>query len=125
MITLVSVFIAGGLGSVSRMLLGGFVQSRLHVAFPAGTLAVNVLGCIAVGVFAKLFLHGQTENLVRAALIVGFCGGFTTFSTFSYETFGLIAAGNWPRALAYAGASLVLCVLGTAVGFGLGPSLNR
>ena len=125
MTVLVLIFVAGGLGSACRYSLAGFIQGHAHVAFPVGTLAVNVLGCAAVGLLARFFLHSQTELLTRTALVVGFCGGFTTFSTFTYETMGLINAGDWPRAVAYVGASLATCLLGTMAGFALGPSLNR
>jgi CrcB protein len=124
-VVILFVFLGGGAGSVCRYLLGGFVQSRLHTPFPYGTLAVNILGCVAVGIVAKYFLHGQTELLTRTALIVGFCGGFTTFSAFSLETLGLWMGGKPAAALAYAAVSFALCLGGTAAGFALGPSLNR
>jgi CrcB protein len=119
------VFFGGGLGSVCRYLLGGLVQTRSHAEFPVGTLVVNVLGCIAIGLLAKYFLHGQTQLMLRTALIVGFCGGFTTFSTFSFEAFGLWTGGRQLAALAYVAASLALCLIGTAAGYALGPSVNR
>jgi CrcB protein len=86
---------------------------------------VNALGCIAIGVLAKYFLHSQTQLLTRTALIVGFCGGFTTFSAFSFETFGLLTGGKPMSALAYVVASVAICIAGTAAGYALGPSLNR
>lgn len=119
------VFLGGGVGSVFRYLLGGLVQSRSHSPFPIGTLVVNVLGCVAVGVLAKYFLQGQTHLLMRTALIVGFCGGFTTFSTFSLEALGLWTGGKPVTALAYVAASFALCLVGTAAGYSMGPSLNR
>lgn len=122
---IVLIFVGGGLGSVCRFLLGGLVQRGAHLAFPTGTLAVNVLGCIAIGVFAKIFLHNQTDLLARTTLIVGFCGGFTTFSTFSYETVGLINGGEWGRAVSYVVASVAACLIGTAVGFAVAPTLTR
>jgi len=117
------IFVGGGLGSVARYLLGGFVQARTHT-FPTGTLVVNVLGCIAIGLLAKYFLHAQTDNVLRSALIVGFCGGFTTFSTFSLETMGLITGGRTGAAAAYIGGSLLLCLVGTSIGYLLGPTQN-
>jgi len=103
---LLAIFVGGGVGSVVRYLLGAFVNQQTGWQFPTGTLVVNVLGCLAIGFLAKLFLHAQTEQLTRAALIVGFCGGFTTFSTFSYETLGLINGGRWMAAGAYIALSL-------------------
>lgn len=121
---ILAVFIGGGVGSVCRYLLGGLIESRSSSPFPFGTLMVNVLGCLAIGVLAKYFLNGQTHSLSRAALIVGFCGGFTTFSAFSLETFRLFTAGRPMTALAYVAASVGLCVLGTAAGYAIGPSMS-
>jgi CrcB protein len=116
---LLAVFLGGGVGSVCRYLLSSVVQSRPKAEFPLGTLVVNVAGCIVVGALAKLFLDAQPQTIARAALIVGFCGGFTTFSAFSFETFGLVSAGKPWTALVYVLASLALCVAGTSIGFAL------
>ena len=121
---LIWIFVGGGAGSVCRYLLGGFVQARTHPDFPIGTLVVNVLGCVAIGLIGKYFLHSQTQLLTRTALMAGFCGGFTTFSAFSYETLGLITGGAWGRAMLYVGLSVLTCILGTAAGFRLGPTMN-
>ena len=118
------IFVGGGAGSVTRYLVGGFVQTRAHPDFPVGTLVVNVLGCVAIGLIGKYFLHSQTQLLTRTALMVGFCGGFTTFSAFSYETFGLITGGSWARAMVYIALSVLTCILGTAAGFRFGPTMN-
>ena len=119
------VFLGGGIGSVCRYLLAELVQSRSHSEFPIGTLVVNVLACIAIGLLAKYFLHDQAQLLLRTSLIVGFCGGFTTFSAFSVEAFELWSGGNPAAALAYVVASFILCLFGTAAGYAVGPSLNR
>ncbi len=118
------IFVAGGAGSICRYLLGTLVQARAHADFPVGTLAVNVLGCVAIGLIGKYFLHSQTQLLTRTALMAGFCGGFTTFSAFSYETLGLITGGAWGRAMAYVALTTIACVLGTAAGFAYGPTMN-
>jgi fluoride exporter len=110
---------AGALGSVLRYLLGRLTQRAVPVAFPVGTLAVNVLGCLLVGIAARHFLNDETQPILRAAILVGFCGGFTTFSTFSFETFGLFASGAWMKAIAYVMASTVLCLASTALGYQL------
>ena len=122
---ILAVFLGGGIGSVCRYLIGGLVQARSPVQFPIGTLAVNVLGCVVVGILARYFLHGQTQTMLRAALIVGFCGGFTTFSAFSLETFGLLSGGKVLAAFAYVVVSFALCIIGTTLGYALGPALNR
>ena len=117
--------LGGAMGSVARYLLGQAVQSALsHHNFPIGTLAVNILGCFAIGVLAKVLMHGQTELPVRAFLMIGFCGGFTTFSTFTLETFAFIQGGEWARAALYVGMSAVICVVATAAGFAIGRPLN-
>jgi CrcB protein len=112
------IFVGGGVGSLCRYLLAGAIQSRAHAGFPFGTLAVNVIGCLIIGVIARQVLNMQSDVMVRAALITGFCGGFTTFSTFSYETMGLIAGGEWAKASLYVGLSVVACLAGTAIGMG-------
>lgn len=114
--TVLLIALGGAAGSVSRYGLGLIVQRTTH-AFPLGTLTVNVLGCVLVGILARFFMHTQTHPDLRAMLIVGFCGGFTTFSTFSLEVVGLAQGGDWPRAAGYVAASLLFCIAGTALGF--------
>jgi CrcB protein len=110
---------AGAAGSVLRYLLGRLAQRALPATFPVGTLFVNVLGCLLVGVAARHFLNDETQPVLRAAVLVGFCGGFTTFSAFSLETFGLFAGGAWMKAIAYVMASTILCLGSTALGYQL------
>lgn len=117
--------LGGAVGSVARYLMGRAVQGALHLEFPIGTFAVNVLGCLAIGVLAKFFLNSQTELPLRATLMVGFCGGFTTFSTFSLETLGLIQGGQWGKAAAYVALSALVCIGATAGGFALARPLNQ
>ena len=105
------------MGSVARYGLSVLLQRTTHAAFPIGTLVVNVLGCILVGALARAFMHTQTQPELRAMLVVGFCGGFTTFSAFSLEVVGLAQGGEWMRAVGYVVASVLLCLAGTAIGF--------
>jgi CrcB protein len=89
--------VAGGglLGSLSRYWLAGMVQQLSDSGFPAGTLAVNVLGSLVIGVVMALSLErGVIAAELRIFLTIGFCGGFTTMSTFSYETLALLRAGE-------------------------------
>ena len=121
----VVIFLGGGFGSICRYLLGGLFQSRPHTGL-IGTLVVNALGCVAIGVLAKYFLHDQTQLLTSAALTVGFMGAcFTTFSTFSLEALALVAGGRPLAALSYVAGSLCLCLMGTAASYAIAPSLNR
>ena len=113
---LVYVALGGALGSVLRYVIGGSVQRAMHAGFPYGTLMVNVTGCFIIGVLIKLFMNVEPPAPLRALLVVGFCGGFTTFSTFSSETIGLIESGDYARAGAYVLASVVLCLAATGAG---------
>jgi fluoride exporter len=111
----------GAIGSVLRYLSSGFVQ-RLDFwgSFPAGTLAVNFVGCTLLGLLGGLsdsrFLFGPGGRLF---VFIGILGGFTTFSTFSYETLALIRAGEAAKAALNASASLLLCLAGTWLGYGV------
>lgn len=119
------IFVGGGVGSLCRYGLAGLVNSRAQAAFPGfpvGTLVVNVLGCLAIGLLARHMFNMQSDVLAKAALITGFCGGFTTFSTFSYETIALISGGEWGKASFYVGVSVAACLAGTAIGLGRLPA---
>ncbi len=87
------VMLAGGLGSGARYLVGRWAFERLGSAFPFGTLLVNVAGCFALGAVAHLAASSSWSPELRAALTVGFLGGFTTYSSFNHETLGLLASG--------------------------------
>jgi fluoride exporter len=113
-------YIAAGsaLGGVSRYLVGGMVQRILDTTFPAGTLVVNLTGSFLLGLFLRYALETPTLTPeVRAFLTIGFCGGYTTFSTFSYETFALLEDGEWTRAGLYAALSVLLALAATILGF--------
>ena len=109
---------AGGLtGSVARYWLAGLVQRAAGSSFPAGTLTVNVLGSFVIGVVMALALdRGMLSENTRLLLTTGFCGGFTTMSTFSYETLALMEAGQVASALANVATSVVVCVGASWVG---------
>lgn len=103
---------AGSLGAIARYVVSGWAQ-RLGAGFPWGTLAVNVLGCLAIGVLMYLFQQRQAlSEHTRLALMVGFLGAFTTFSAFGYETFSMLREGDAPVALANIGANVILCLSG-------------
>ena len=108
--------LGGAAGSVLRYLVGGAVQRMSDSGFPVGTMVVNVSGCFIIGVLVRQFLNMQLSPELRALLIVGFCGGFTTFSTFSAETLGLIEGGEYGRAAGYVVLSVTLCLAATLAG---------
>src|SRR5256714_6694047 len=108
--------LGGAIGSLLRYVLGRVVQGMSTSGFPIGTLFVNVSGCFIIGVLVRQFMNVQLTPESRALLIVGFCGGFTTFSTFSAETIGLIEGGEYARATTYVALSVGLCLLATLTG---------
>ena len=112
--------LGGAVGSVARYLLGGVVQRAAGLAFPIGTLAVNVTGSFVAGFLLRYFMNVQTHPTLRAALIVGFCGGFTTFSAFTTETLGLFEGGEYARAALYVAASVALSLMAVFAGFAAG-----
>jgi CrcB protein len=116
---LLLIALGGAAGSVLRYLIGGKVQHFAPHGFPLGTLVVNVVGCILIGIFIRQFMNVQTHNHMRALLIVGFCGGFTTFSAFSIETVGLIEGGEYSRAIGYITLSVLLCLTATFAGMSM------
>lgn len=98
----------GSLGTLARYGLQGVVQDRTGPLFPAGTLAVNLVGCFLLGGIGQYSLtHISIPADWRVGVTVGFFGAFTTFSTFSWETVHLLDDGDWMRALLYAGASFL------------------
>src|SRR5205823_4296104 len=108
--------VGGAAGALLRYLIGGAVQRMSAGGFPIGTMFVNVSGCFLIGILLRQFLNMQLSPELRAFLIVGFCGGFTTFSTFSAETLGLIEGGEYGRAMSYVILSVVLCLSATFMG---------
>ncbi len=101
------VLIGGGVGAIARWLLSLFVQEKIGSVFPLGTLLVNVLGSLLLGfVMGASLFYGGFSHEERLFLATGFAGGFTTFSTFSYETLSLLETEHL-LALIYVGANLL------------------
>jgi CrcB protein len=117
---LLYVAVGSAIGGVSRYLLGGLIQRLLDTTFPAGTLLINISGSFLLGAIIRYAVETPTISPeVRAFLTIGFCGGYTTFSTFSYETVALLEDSEWTRAGLYVAASIVLSLVGTLLGFAL------
>ncbi len=118
--TLVLVFLGGGLGSVARTLIGRWVAVS---GFPLGTFLVNLIGSFLIGLFYALFTRQLMGNDYRLLLTVGFCGGFTTFSTFSNESLHYLKAGQFWLFSLYVLASLACCLLAVWLGDNVGRHL--
>lgn len=115
-----AVAIGAGLGGVSRYLLASAIQQRVGSTFPWGTLVVNVSGSLLLGFLIRYALATPSIGVeMRALLTTGFCGGYTTFSTYSYETATLLEDGQYGRAGVYAAASVLVALVGTIAGFAL------
>jgi CrcB protein len=119
------IFVGGGIGSVMRFSLGKWISSFHSHHFPYGTLFVNVLACFVLGTLVGVADHKQIISPnARLFWTVGFCGGFSTFSTFSSETLTLIQNGFPFSGLVYVLASLLLCLAATYLGLYLGEQIN-
>ncbi len=116
--TLILAVAAGGaIGSVARYMMGVAATRAFGLAFPWGTLIVNIGGSFLIGVLIELFaLKADLPQEVRVFLTVGICGGFTTFSTFSLDAWAMIERGEWWQAAAYVSASVLLSIGGLAAG---------
>ena len=116
-----SLALGGVAGTFARYVLGGAVYQLFGSSFPYGTLAVNLLGCLIIGFLAALaeekFLLGPNARLL---LMVGFCGAFTTFSTFIFETANLIKTGETLRAFSNVLVSVIVGFIVFRVGLLLG-----
>lgn len=113
---LLLVFIGGGMGSVLRYLVGRLMSSS---SFPWGTFAVNITGCFLIGLLSTWIARHSLSPDMRLLLIVGLCGGFTTFSTFSNEALALMRNGQLPLCLAYIIGSIALGVIAAYIGIKL------
>ncbi len=127
MLTYLWVAIGGALGSMARYWLAGLVADILGPEFPWGTILINIAGSFIIGA-AALLLSMQRHALgfdSRAFVMVGLCGGFTTFSAFSLQTLELARLGRWFEAGANVVGSVVLCLLAVWAGHALAASLSE
>lgn len=121
MVFLLAIAIGGAVGSVLRFLVSKFIQTKAGVDFPAGTLVVNLSSAFLIGFsFAFLVERLDVSAEVRALLITGLLGGYSTYSTLFYETYYMLFNGEWLKALLYLFLSNVLGLVFVAVGYGLG-----
>ena len=111
MLSYLYIFIGGGLGAVSRFGIGNVIHRYTGDGFPFGTLAANVLSCIVMGLVLYLSIGTKwlTDDL-KLLLIVGFCGGFSTFSTFSIETLDLFRSGHTIMGILNILLSVIICI---------------
>ncbi|HEY9507551.1 MAG TPA: fluoride efflux transporter CrcB [Gemmatimonadales bacterium] len=114
------VALGGAIGSAMRLLLSSLIQQRSGLGFPLGTLTINVTGSLLLGFLLRYGVATPAISPeVRGMLTVGFCGGYTTFSTFSYEIAALLEDGAHGRAMTYILASVTLSLAATFMGFGM------
>lgn len=123
------VALGGALGSVARYWLNGLVSTRFGETFPLGTMAVNVAGSFVIGVLGALTLpegrmSSETRALTTQFLMIGVCGGFTTFSSFSLQTLNLVRDREWLYAGGNVLLSVFLCLIATGLGYLLGSAVN-
>jgi len=120
--------LGSALGGIARYWMSGLAETHFGDAFPWGTLTVNVLGSFLIGLIATLtssdgrFFAGVEA---RQFLMIGVCGGYTTFSTFSIQTLELLRNGELYRASAYVVASVLLCVIAVWLGYAVSAGLNQ
>jgi CrcB protein len=121
---LIVICCGGAVGTGVRYLLGGLVARWVGPDFPYGTLVINVLGSFSIGLVQQIGLSTLLmPETVRLALAIGVMGGFTTYSSFSYETVKLIETGSWVVASLYVAITTGLCLMCCAAGLSLGRIL--
>ena len=110
----------GAIGTLARYGLQGAVQVRMGSLFPYGTLLINLSGCLLLGFIGQLTMNRMLISAdMRMAIAVGLFGGFTTFSSFGWETAKMLEAGEWLRATTYVSASVIAGLLLSVAGIRL------
>ena len=121
--TVLLVAAGGAGGAVLRYVVDQLVSARVKGPFPWGTYVVNVLGCLILGALAGTASVADVPTWLLPLLATGLCGGLTTFSTFSFETFRLAEDGHWSRATANAVGSLAIGLSAAALGYAAAAAL--
>lgn len=118
-LTFIALALAGGVGAAARFLLDGIVRARSHGAMPWGTILINVSGSLVLGLLAGL-AGGALPGELFAIAGAGFLGGYTTFSTASFETIGLLQDRRWTLAAANGLGTLVIATAAAGLGLWIG-----
>ncbi len=109
--TLLAIFLGGGLGAIARYGVGKLSLNFISSSIPIGTFIANVLSCVVLGLVVYFVEREKIGGFWVPFLIIGFCGGFSTFSTFSFETMYLIQQGKYLWAGANVLVSVVICII--------------
>jgi CrcB protein len=128
MLSYLLVSLGGALGSAARFWISGLVAERFGQTFPFGTLVVNVTGSFVIGIFAAMTIpEGRwlMSPSARQFLMIGVCGGYTTFSSFSLQTLTLAQEGDWFRAVSNSFASIICCLVAVWLGYGCAALINK
>ncbi|MFT4078082.1 fluoride efflux transporter CrcB [Rhodomicrobium sp.] len=124
--TYLFIALGGAIGSVARAAVSDAMVRLTGPFFPWGTILINITGSFIIGLFAALSVSGSRYGLhgdARAFVMIGICGGYTTFSSFSLQTFDLLSDGKPWAALANVGISVLMCLAAVALGYALAAAV--
>ncbi|MBK9212283.1 MAG: fluoride efflux transporter CrcB [Saprospiraceae bacterium] len=118
------VFLGGGVGSLFRYSVGEYIKSTFQSNIPLHTFLVNFLGCIVIGFSMDYLTKHPSFSVLTPLLIVGFCGGFTTFSAFGFETYEMLQRQQYGTFFYYTIGSIIFCLLGCLIGVFISEQLS-
>lgn len=121
--SLLFIFIGGGVGSIFRYLIDFYVQRNIRIVFPLGTLLANAIASFLIGFLVQKIQHHNLPVAYKYLFITGFCGGLSTFSTFSYENIKFVSDKQTLLSAVYIGISVTLCLLCTFIGIAISKRL--